>query len=52
MSNMKLFESKQIRTAWNESDQKWYFAVAVVVRVLTDAAKILLSCSLPTNIHK
>ena len=36
MSNIKLFESKQIRTVWNEADQKWYFAVADVVQVLTD----------------
>ena len=36
MSNIKLFESKQIRTVWNEADQKWYFAVADVVKVLTD----------------
>ena len=36
MSNIKLFESKQIRTVWNESEQKWYFVVADVVQVLTD----------------
>ena len=36
MSNIKLFESKQIRTVWNESDRKWYFVVADVVQVLTD----------------
>ncbi|MBN2263802.1 MAG: Bro-N domain-containing protein [Prolixibacteraceae bacterium] len=36
MSNIKLFESKQIRTVWNESDQKWYFVVADVVQVLTE----------------
>lgn len=36
MSNIKLFESNQIRTVWNESDQKWYFVVADVVQVLTD----------------
>lgn len=36
MSNIKLFESKQIRTIWNESDQKWYFVVADVVQILTD----------------
>jgi len=36
MSNIKLFESKQIRTVWNEADQKWYFSVADVVQVLTD----------------
>jgi DNA-damage-inducible protein D len=36
MSNIKLFESKQIRTVWNDSDQKWYFVVADVIQVLTD----------------
>jgi DNA-damage-inducible protein D len=36
MRNVKLFESKQIRTIWNEADQKWYFAIADVVQVLTD----------------
>jgi DNA-damage-inducible protein D len=36
MSSIKLFESKQIRTVWNEPDQKWYFVVADVVQVLTD----------------
>lgn len=36
MSNIKLFESRQIRTVWNESEQKWYFVVADVVQVLTD----------------
>ena len=36
MSNIKLFESRQIRTVWNEADQKWYFVVADVVQVLTD----------------
>jgi hypothetical protein len=37
MSNIKLFESKQIRTVWNEPDQKWYFVVEDVVAVLTDS---------------
>ena len=36
MSNIKLFESKQIRIVWNEAEQKWYFVVADVVQVLTD----------------
>ena len=36
MSNIKLFESKQIRTVWNEVDEKWYFVVADVIQVLTD----------------
>jgi len=36
MSNIKLFESKQIRTVWNETDEKWYFVITDVVQVLTD----------------
>ena len=37
MSSIKLFESKQIRTVWNEQDQKWYFVVEDVILVLTDS---------------
>ncbi|MEO6228788.1 MAG: hypothetical protein ABJB11_09115 [Ferruginibacter sp.] len=37
MSNIKLFESKQIRTVWNDLDKKWYFVVEDVVAVLTDS---------------
>ena len=36
MSSIKLFESKQIRSVWNEIEEKWYFVVADVVQVLTD----------------
>ncbi len=36
MSNLKIFESKKIRSAWNQTDQKWYFSVAHVVEALTD----------------
>jgi len=37
MSSIKLFESKKIRTVWNEGDQNWYFVVEDVVFVLTDS---------------
>ena len=37
MSNIKLFESKQIRSVWSETDQKWYFVVEDVVLVLTES---------------
>ncbi len=37
MANIKLFESKQIRSVWNETDEKWYFAVIDVVEVLTNS---------------
>lgn len=38
MSNLKLFENKQIRSDWNEEEQEWYFAVVDVVAVLTDSS--------------
>ncbi|TDE12010.1 BRO-N domain-containing protein [Dyadobacter psychrotolerans] len=37
MSNIKLFESKQVRTHWDAKDEKWYFAIADVIFVLTDS---------------
>ena len=40
MSNIKLFESKKIRSSWNEDEEKWYFSVQDVVEVLTDSADI------------
>ncbi len=40
MSDIKLFESKKIRSAWNDDDEKWYFSVQDVVEILTDSADI------------
>lgn len=37
MNNIRLFESKQIRTEWNEENQKWYFAIIDVVETLTES---------------
>lgn len=37
MSNIKLFQSKQIRSVWNEEEQQWYFSVTDVVGALTDS---------------
>jgi len=39
MSNIKLFESKKIRSVWNEEEQKWYFSVVDVIEALTDSDK-------------
>jgi len=36
MSNIKLFESKQVRSTWSETEEKWYFSVQDVVEILTD----------------
>ena len=32
-----LFENDPVRRAWNEKEEKWYFAVVDVVRVLTNS---------------
>ena len=40
MRTIKLFESKQIRTYWNEKEEKWYFSVQDVVVVLTDSIDV------------
>ena len=37
MSDIKLFESKKVRSHWSGEDEKWYFAVVDVVAVLTDS---------------
>ena len=34
-NKMKVFESKQIRTEWNDEEQDWYFSIVDVVEVLT-----------------
>jgi BRO family, N-terminal domain len=33
---IKLFEEKQVRSAWNETDEKWYFSIVDIVAVLTN----------------
>lgn len=40
MGSIKLFESKQIRSVWNDKDQKWYFSVQDVIKVLTDSTDV------------
>lgn len=35
-NSIKIFEEKRIRTAWNETEEKWYFSVVDVVSILTD----------------
>lgn len=40
MNSIKLFESKNIRSVWNETEEKWYFSVHDVVTVLTDSKDV------------
>ena len=34
---IKLFETKKIRTIWDDKEEKWYFSIVDVVAVLTDS---------------
>jgi hypothetical protein len=38
MSNIKLFESKQVRTHYDEKTETWFFSVIDVVGILTDSS--------------
>lgn len=35
---LQLFNDRQIRTAWDDKEEKWYFSIVDVVAVLTDSA--------------
>lgn len=35
---IKIFEQKQVRTHWDEEQQKWYFSIVDVIAVLTDSS--------------
>ncbi len=39
MSNIKLFEEQQVRSIWNEEQQKWYFSIIDVIAVLTNSPR-------------
>ncbi len=34
---IKLFEEKQIRSLWSDQEEKWYFSIVDVVRILTES---------------
>ena len=38
-TSIKLFESKRIRTHWDETEEKWYFSVVDIVEVLTESPR-------------
>src|SRR6185312_2907558 len=38
MSNIKLFEDKQVRTYWDDKEEQWYFSIIDVVEVLTNSS--------------
>ena len=38
---VKLFEQKQVRSVWNEEDEKWYFSIVDVVAILSNSKDAL-----------
>lgn len=36
-TQVKLFDNKNIRTQWDEKQEKWYFSIVDVVAALTDS---------------
>jgi BRO family, N-terminal domain len=39
MANIKLFESKKIRSQWDADAEKWFFSIVDVIEVLTDSPR-------------
>jgi hypothetical protein len=37
MSTIKLFETKQVRSLWDQEKEAWFFSIVDVVGVLTDS---------------
>lgn len=38
MSNIKLFESKKVRSHWDAGEEQWYFSIVDTVSILTDSS--------------
>ena len=38
MSEISLFEEKQVRRAWNAEQEKWLFAIVDVIAILTNSS--------------
>ena len=36
-TNIQLFEQKQVRSVWDEDEEKWYFSIVDVVSILSDS---------------
>lgn len=36
-NNIKIFEQKQVRTHWDEEQEKWFFSIVNIIGILTDS---------------
>ena len=41
MQELKIFEERQIRTVWDEVQEKWYFSIVDIVHILTESKDYL-----------
>ncbi|NOU19292.1 MAG: Bro-N domain-containing protein [Bacteroidales bacterium] len=39
MKDIKIFESKKIRSNWDSEQEKWYFSVVDIIEILTDSPR-------------
>ena len=39
MSTIKIFESKKVRSQWNEKEEKWYFSIIDIIEILTESPR-------------
>lgn len=37
--DIKLFEHKEVRSVWDEEQEKWYFSIIDVIEVLTESSR-------------
>jgi len=49
MSAVTLFEEKQVRRAWNQTEGKWYFAIVDVIDILTESVDASAYCPLAST---
>ena len=40
MQELKIFEEKQIRTVWDEVQEKWYFCIIDIVQIPTEGKEM------------
>ena len=38
-TSIRLFEQKQIRSLWDEDQEKWYFSIVDVIEALTESPR-------------
>ncbi|MCP2026174.1 hypothetical protein L1276_001314 [Flavobacterium sp. HSC-32F16] len=34
---IQIFEEKNVRTIWNQDEEKWYFSIVDIITVLTES---------------